>query len=120
MGIGKGRRPGGEEALYTVELLRGRWRLLVIVELSSGPRRTGELLRALTGIAKNRLNDNLRELTRAGLVRRTVTAGRVVRVEYRLTPLGASLAPVVAALGGWSARNRSKVERAKAGRRGAR
>ncbi len=115
-----GKKYGKSEAHYTLELIRGRWKLYILLELWSGPRRTGELVRALKGIAKNRLNENLRQLERSGLTRRKVYAGRVPRVEHELTPLGTSLCPVVAAMHEWGARNKSKVQRLKARRRGAR
>lgn len=48
------------------------------------------------------LTQTLRELERDGLVSRTVTASVPVRVDYALTPLGRTLAPVLAALKTWS------------------
>jgi DNA-binding HxlR family transcriptional regulator len=105
------------EAHFTLDLIRGRWKIYILLELWSGPRRTGELVRALVGIAKNRLNENLRELEQAGFVRRRTYAGRVPRVEHELTPLGDSLCPVVLALHEWGAKNKSKVKRIKAARR---
>jgi DNA-binding HxlR family transcriptional regulator len=108
-----------DEAHFTLGLIRGRWKLYILLELRSGPLRTGQLVRMLEGIAKNSLNENLRELARAGLIRRKAFAGRVPRVEYGLTPLGVSLCPVVAALNEWGARNKSKVQRIKSSRRGA-
>ena len=105
------------EAHFTLELIRGRWKIYILLGLWSGPRRTGELVRALGGIAKNRLNQNLRELEQAGFIRRRSYAGRVPRVEHELTPLGISLCPVVLALHEWGARNKSKVQRIKTARR---
>lgn len=109
-----------DEAHFTLGLIRGRWKIYILLELRSGPLRTGQLVRALEGIAKNRLNENLRELERTGLIRRKIFAGRVPRVEYGLTPRGISLCPVLAALHKWGAKNKSKLQRSKAGRRGAR
>ena len=108
------------DAHFTLELIRGRWKLYILLELWSGARRTGELVRALPGIAKNRLNENLRDLERTGFLRRKVYAGRVPRVEHELTPLGLSLCPVVGALHEWGSKNKSRVRSIKARRRGAR
>lgn len=110
------KRNATSEAHFTLELIRGRWKLYILLELWLGPRRTGELVRALPGIAKNRLNENLRDLERTGFTRRKIYAGRVPRVEHELTPLGASLCPVVAALHEWGARNKSEVQKIKASR----
>ena len=98
-------------AYLTLELLRGRWKLYILRHLNDGPRRTGQLLRALGGIAKNRLNQNLRELERMGILRRKSFKGRVQRVEYVLTKRGLSLSPVIDALHVWGAGNKSHLER---------
>jgi len=88
-----------------LELVRGRWRLLIVRELLAGPQRPGCLARSLRTVAKNRLHQNLRDLERLGLVRRTQFDGRVPRVEYSLTPLGSSLREVIACLSQWGAQN---------------
>ena len=115
-----GKKLGPSEAHFTLELIRGRWKLYILLQLWTGPMRTGQLVRALGGIAKNRLNDNLRDLEQAGLTRRKTYTGRVPRVEHELTPLGTSLCPVVLALHEWGARNKSRVRSIKARRRRAR
>jgi DNA-binding HxlR family transcriptional regulator len=98
-------------AYLTLELLRGRWKLYILRHLNDGPSRTGQLLRALGGIAKNRLNQNLRELERMGILRRKSFKGRVQRVEYVLTKRGLSLKPVIEALHEWGAGNKTHLER---------
>jgi DNA-binding HxlR family transcriptional regulator len=96
-------------AYLTLELLRGRWRLYILRCLIDGPQRTGQLLRALEGIAKNRLNENLRELERMGILSRRSFKGRVQRVEYVLTERGRSLAPVIDSLHEWGASNKNHL-----------
>lgn len=98
-------RSAVRDAESALGLLRGRWKLLILRQLSHGPQRTGQLVRALDGVAKNRLNQNLRGLAKAGLLRRTIYPGRVPRVEYGLTPLGASLCPIIDTLFEWGARH---------------
>lgn len=98
-------------AYLTLELLRGRWKLYILRHLSDGPQRTGQLLRALDGIAKNRLNQNLRELERMGILSRKSFKGRVQRVEYVLTKRGHSLNPVIDSLHAWGARNKTHLQR---------
>lgn len=104
-----------DDAYLTLEILRGRWRLCILRQLIGGPSRTGQLLRALAGVAKNRLNQNLRELERLGILSRKSFPGRVPRVEYVLTKRGHSLAPVIESLERWGAENRA-LRRLKAGR----
>ena len=98
-------------AYLTLELLRGRWKLYILRHLTAGPQRTGQLLRALEGIAKNRLNQNLRELERVGILSRKSFKGRVQRVEYVLTKRGVSLSPVIDSLHEWGATNKIHLER---------
>ena len=105
------------EARFTLERFRGRWKTCILLELWPGPMRTGQLMRALGGIAKNRLNDNLRQLSSMGFVRRKSYAGRVPHVEYGLTPLGKSLCPVMEALHDWALRNKMKVRQSREARR---
>ena len=100
-----------ENAYLTLEILRGRWKLGILRHLRGGPSRTGQMLRALDGVAKNRLNENLRELERLGILRRRSFPGRVPRVEYVLTARGHSLTPVFEALHRWGAKNRAHLER---------
>jgi DNA-binding HxlR family transcriptional regulator len=105
-----------DNACLTLEILRGRWKLLILRVLIDGPSRTGQMLRALDGVAKNRLNQNLKELERLGILSRKSFPGRVPRVEYFLTKRGHSLAPVIESLDRWGAENRA-LRRLKTGAR---
>lgn len=87
-----------------MSVLGSKWTLLVVRDLLEGPRRFNELLAGIEGISGKVLADRVRELEAAGVVRRTVHAEMPVRVVYELTPLGAEIAPVVAALGVWGER----------------
>lgn len=76
-----------------------RWTLLIVRELLLGPKRYGELLEALPGVATNLLADRLRALAEAGLVERGDGRDR----PYALTALGRGLEPTVLALIRWGA-----------------
>ncbi len=78
-----------------LDVVGDRWTLLVVRELLVGPRRYGELLAGLPGVATNLLADRLRKLEAAGLV--VQEADGRARV-YRLTERGAELDAVVGAL----------------------
>ena len=105
------------DADFVLDLICPRWRLPILMALHGGPRRTGSLVRALKGVSKNRLNEALRELRGAGIIRRRVYPGAVPRVEHEATALGKSLCPFLADLLEWGARNRRKVEAARAAAR---
>lgn len=66
------------------------------------PLRYSELARRLSGVSQKMLTQTLRGLERDGLLSRTVTPAVPVRVDYALTPLGASLLPLVHALKDWA------------------
>jgi DNA-binding HxlR family transcriptional regulator len=80
-----------------LDAISDKWVSLILTALADGPRRYGELSRAIAGVTQKMLTQTLRRLERDGLLTRTVTAGVPVQVEYRLTPLGVSLLPVMQA-----------------------
>ncbi len=59
------------------------------------------------------LTQTLRSLERDGLVSRTVTPSVPVRVDYALTPLGATLLPVMREIKGWAEAHIDEVESAR-------
>src|SRR5438067_7792674 len=79
-----------------LDLIGDRWVLLIVRELLPGPRRYGELLDGLPGIATNLLAERLRSMEDNGLV----TKGDDDR--YRLTERGKGLRDVVYAIGRWA------------------
>lgn len=84
------------------EVLGDRWMLLIVRELLGGASGFNELQRGLPGISRSVLAGRMRTLERAGVVeRRTGPTGRTL--EYRLTPAGRDLDPVVQAIGEWGA-----------------
>jgi len=82
------------------EVLGDRWTLLIVREMLGGASGFNELQRGLPGISRSVLTDRLRSLERAEIVeRRTGPKGKTL--EYRLTPAGRDLEPVVQAMGEW-------------------
>ena len=53
-----------------LDVVGERWSLLIVRELLEGPRRFGELLEGLPGIATNLLTERLRSLEEAGVLAR--------------------------------------------------
>ena len=84
-----------------LSLVADKWVLLLLPLLRHGPRRNAELLRGAEGISQKVLTDTLRELERNGLLTRRDYGESPPRVEYALTPLGASLAETLHALDAW-------------------
>jgi DNA-binding HxlR family transcriptional regulator len=85
----------------TLDLIDGKWKGVIVYHLQDGPVRFNALRRNLNGITQRMLTKQLRELERAGLIARQVYAEVPPRVEYRLSPLGETLRPVITALKQW-------------------
>ena len=90
----------GSRRLLT--LLAHKWSVLVVYALVDGVHRHAELRHRLGGISQKMLTQTLRTLERNGLVCREIFVVVPPHVEYSLTDLGRSLAPVLAALCEWS------------------
>ncbi|MGE3977759.1 MAG: winged helix-turn-helix transcriptional regulator [Nitrospira sp.] len=86
----------------TLDLVSGRWKVMVIYWLLKGDRRFNQLQRDLSGISHRTLTKQLRELEADGLVERHHFAERPPRVAYRLSPLGHSLEPILLAMHEWA------------------
>ncbi|MBZ6106016.1 winged helix-turn-helix transcriptional regulator [Streptomyces olivaceus] len=89
----------------TVELIADKWTVVVLAGLSRGPVRHGELIELIGGISRKVLTQTLRRLEAHGLVRRHAYAEVPPRVEYELTPLGASLTGPIHVLTEWAREN---------------
>jgi DNA-binding HxlR family transcriptional regulator/putative sterol carrier protein len=82
-----------------------RWALLVVRELLLGPKRYTDLRRGLPNASPNVLSERLRELERAGIVRRRKLPPPAGARVYELTPWGLELEGIVMSLGSWAARS---------------
>lgn len=85
-----------------IELIGKRWTGAILIALTDGPSRFGELAKAVPGISDRLLSQRLRELEESGLVQRTVEEGTPVRVSYALTEKGAALKPAIHELRDWA------------------
>ena len=97
-------------AELTVKLIAGRWKIVSLWYLFQDVKRFSELRRALTGVTQKVLTQQLREMERDGMIARQVFAQVPLKVEYSVTPLGASLKPVVEAMHQWGAAHASSAE----------
>ena len=86
---------------FTIDLLRGKWKTVLLYYLKEGPLYFGELRRYVPGASHKVLIQQLRELERDHLIRRRRVEGNVKRVEYCFSEHGKTLAPVLDALANW-------------------
>jgi DNA-binding HxlR family transcriptional regulator len=88
-------------AEVTLKVIGGRWKVIVLYHLFQGVKRFSELRRAIPKVTQKVLTQQLREMERDGIVSRTVYPVVPPRVEYRLTPKGETLKPVIEATCRW-------------------
>jgi DNA-binding HxlR family transcriptional regulator len=85
-----------------LEHVTSRWGVLVIVALSEGTMRWGEIRRLLTGVTEKMLSQTLRTLEADGIVAREAHPVVPPRVDYSLTDLGRELAALLRPLADWA------------------
>ncbi|MBL8580689.1 MAG: helix-turn-helix transcriptional regulator [Rhizobiaceae bacterium] len=91
-----------------------KWSILVMVLLSSSPWTFNALRREIGVITQKVLTSTLRGLERDGYIARTVLPGKIVRVEYRLTPLGHDVLQPMNALAAFALDRKAEVLAARA------
>lgn len=96
-----GKKAVGCPVESTIEVIGGRWKVLVIHHLLEDTRRFGELRRLLGGVSARTLTRALRELEDSGVVSRHVHQHIPPKVEYSLTDLGRELEEVLLAMHTW-------------------
>lgn len=88
----------------TLRMISGRWKLPILFRLYADPLlRSSYLLRDISGISQKMLTQHLRELEQDRLIERIDHHEQPPRVEYRLTPTGQALMPVLIAARQFSA-----------------
>lgn len=94
----------------TLELLGGKWKILIILALAAkGPSRFMDLTRDIGRITPKMLSKELRDLEVNQLVSRTVQPTIPVTVEYALTEYGTTLQPLIAAMRDWGVKHRARM-----------
>lgn len=91
----------GASVRRTVDLIGGKWSMVILWELLQSPRRYADLQRRVGGISQKVLSAQLRSLVEADLVEREVAPTTPPQVTYRITERGRSLRPVFDALQAW-------------------
>ncbi|MGP4029796.1 winged helix-turn-helix transcriptional regulator [Actinomadura sp. 3N407] len=108
---------------YTAERCRAReildrvgdkWSLQVISLLGERTKRFTELRREIDGISQRMLTVTLRGLERDGIVSRTVYPVMPPRVDYSLTPMGATLLDAASTLVKWAESHINEIDAARA------
>jgi DNA-binding HxlR family transcriptional regulator len=72
-----------------------KWSAAVLAAIGRGVTRPGQLERFIPGISTKVLNERLRKLLDYELITRHEFPGKVLRVEYELTPIGRQLTDLI-------------------------
>jgi DNA-binding HxlR family transcriptional regulator len=104
--MGEKKRSYGQHCTVAraLDVVGERWTLLLVRELSTGPKRFKDLLGGVPGIGTNLLAARLKRLEEEGIVRRSTLPPPAGSNVYELTALGRELEPVIAALSRWGTR----------------
>lgn len=96
----------------TLEVIGGKWKVVILCLLTKGSKRTSELKRAMPSITQKMLTQQLRELEADQIITRHVYEQVPPRVEYGLTEYGKTLTHVLDVMCEWGERhmeNKSKI-----------
>jgi DNA-binding HxlR family transcriptional regulator len=89
----------------TLEVIGGKWKVVILCHLDKGDKRTSELRRLMPNITQKMLTQQLRELEDDGMVKRTVYDQVPPKVVYSLTDYGWSFKPILDAMCSWGERH---------------
>lgn len=90
------------EIEVTLEILGGKWKSLILWNLSLNTTiRFNEFRRLIPEITQKMLTQQLRDLVKYGLITKTIYPKVPPMVEYSLTPLGEELIPILESMDKW-------------------
>jgi DNA-binding HxlR family transcriptional regulator len=92
-----------------LEVIGGKWKVLILWHLHPQRRRFGALKRLVLGISEKMLIQQLREMEADGIVHREVYPEVPPKVEYSLTEFGVSLQEAVTPLCAWGNTHRQRI-----------
>jgi DNA-binding HxlR family transcriptional regulator len=93
----------------TLDVINGKWKLLILISISSGNKRFREIQRSIPKITTKVLSKELKDLEEHQLIARTVYNEHPVVIDYTTTKHAKTLGPVIKALRDWGVRHRKKI-----------
>lgn len=92
-----------------LEIVQGKWRIPIVISLTYGDKRFGEIQRDIPDISPKMLSQELKALEENKLLTRTIHDTMPVTVEYSLTPLGKSMNKLIEDILNWGVYFRQEV-----------
>ncbi|WP_199617025.1 winged helix-turn-helix transcriptional regulator [Paenibacillus alkalitolerans] len=96
---------------FTLDVIGGKWKGVLLYHLIDGKKRFNEFRRICPAITQRMLTLQLRELEEDGIIHREVYHQIPPKVEYSLTSFGKSLAPIILSMKQWGEEYKSKIVR---------
>jgi DNA-binding HxlR family transcriptional regulator len=93
--------PGNCPVVYCMNIIGGKWKPSIIHMIRTDRNRYSLLLKNITEISKQTLTNQLRELESDGIIERIIYAEIPPRVEYKITPYGCSILPIIDSMYQW-------------------
>ena len=84
-----------------MSFIGSKWKPIIIFKISNGINRFNNLFHEIEGINRQMLSKQLKELEKSEILERTVFPEIPPRVEYKLTPLGKSILPLIQTMNRW-------------------
>jgi DNA-binding HxlR family transcriptional regulator len=85
----------------TLDVIGGKWKVVIMCHLIKGDKRTSELKRLMPGITQKMLTQQLRELEQDGVLKRKIYEQVPPKVVYSLSEYGGSLRPILDSMCAW-------------------
>lgn len=95
---------------YALNIIGGKWRMLILYRLLDGGLRYNQLKRKLCGITNIMLTRSLRDLEEYGLVKRIQHSEIPPHVEYFITEHAEKLVPTLMFIAEWGKEQRLLVK----------
>lgn len=92
-----------------LDVISGKWKLMILISISSGNNRFREIERSIPKITSKVLSKELKDLEEHQLIKRTVYDDSPVIVDYKTTEYASSLGNVIKELRDWGVNHRKKI-----------
>ncbi len=90
-------------------VIQGKWRIPIIISLTYGNKRFGDIQKDIEDISPKMLSQELKALEESKIISRKLYDSMPIMVEYSLTPLGISMQKLLDELLKWGIHFRNEI-----------
>lgn len=101
----------------TMEIMGGKWKSCILLELNQKQMRPSELHRHFTDASPRVIDQQLKELENHGMIKKKIFAELPPHSEYSITETGKTLIPIIRQIEEWGNHFRPEMEKILAQRR---